>query len=144
LLELPPFVISYTHQKLKELILMKTNAEISRVAIVGTGLICSSWAACFLAHGLDVVATDPAPGTEDKVRQYVEAAWAALTKIGLAPGASTSRLRFTTDLKEAVAGADLVQENAPEREPVKIKLFAELDSILPRRPFWRRVLPVSL
>jgi 3-hydroxyacyl-CoA dehydrogenase len=144
LLELPPFVISYTHQKLKELILMKTNTEISRVAIVGTGLIGSSWAACFLAHGLDVVATDPAPGTEDKVRQYVEAAWAALTKIGLAPGASTSRLRFTADLKEAVAGADLVQENAPEREPVKIKLFAELDSILPRRPFWRRVLPVSL
>ena len=123
---------------------MDSNTEISRVAIVGTGLIGGSWAACFLAHGLDVVATDPAPGTEDKVRQYVEAAWAALTKIGLAPGASTSRLRFTADLKEAVAGADLVQENAPEREPVKIKLFAELDSILPRRPFWRRALPVSL
>jgi 3-hydroxyacyl-CoA dehydrogenase len=110
---------------------MDPNTEISRVAIVGTGLIGSSWAACFLAHGLDVVATDPAPGAEDKVRQYVEAAWAALTKIGLAPGASTSRLRFTTDLKEAIVGADLVLENAPEREPVKIKLFAELDSILP-------------
>ena len=45
-------------------------------------------------------------------------------------GASTSRLRFEADLKEAVADADLVQENAPEREPVKIKLFAEMDSIL--------------
>src|SRR6201987_5298450 len=110
---------------------MDANIEISRVAIVGTGLIGSSWAAYFLAHGLDVVATDPAPGTEDKVRQCVEAVWTALAKIGLAPGASTSRLRFTTDLKEAIAGADLVQENAPEREPVKIKLFAELDSILP-------------
>jgi carnitine 3-dehydrogenase len=39
-------------------------------------------------------------------------------------------LQFTTDLKEAIADADLVQENAPEREPVKIKLFAEMDSIL--------------
>ena len=110
---------------------MDANTEISRVAIVGTGLIGSSWAACFLAHGLDVVATDPAPGTEDNVRQYVDAAWVALTKIGLAPGASTSRLRFESDLKEAVAGADLVQENAPEREPLKIKLFADMDSILP-------------
>jgi carnitine 3-dehydrogenase len=110
---------------------MDANTEISRVAIVGTGLIGGSWAACFLAHGLDVVATDPAPGTEDKMRQYVEAAWAALTKIGLAPGASTSRLRFTADLKEAVADADLVQENAPEREALKIKLFADIDSILP-------------
>jgi carnitine 3-dehydrogenase len=40
---------------------MHANTEISRVAIVGTGLIGGSWAACFLAHGLDVVATDPAP-----------------------------------------------------------------------------------
>jgi carnitine 3-dehydrogenase len=103
----------------------------SRVAIVGTGLIGGGWAACFLAHGLDVVATDPAPGTEDKLRNYVEAAWSALTKIGLAPGASTTRLRFTADLKEAIADADLVQENAPEREPLKVKLFADMDSILP-------------
>ena len=73
---------------------MDANTEISRVAIVGTGLIGSSWAACFLAHGLDVVATARAPGAEDKVRQYVEAAWAALAKIGLAQGASTSRLRW--------------------------------------------------
>ena len=36
---------------------MDVNTEISRVAIVGTGLIGGSWAACFLAHGLDVVAT---------------------------------------------------------------------------------------
>jgi 3-hydroxyacyl-CoA dehydrogenase len=110
---------------------MDANTEINRVAIVGTGLIGSSWAACFLAHGLDVVATDPAPGTEVKVRQFVEAAWAALTEIGLAQGASTSRLRFESNLKEALAGADMVQENAPEREPLKIKLFAEIDSILP-------------
>jgi hypothetical protein len=52
---------------------MDANTEISRVAIVGTGLIGGSWAACFLAHGLDVVATGRAPGKEDKVRQYVEA-----------------------------------------------------------------------
>jgi carnitine 3-dehydrogenase len=110
--------------------MVDANTEINRVAIVGTGLIGSSWAACFLAHGLDVVATDPAPGAEDKVRQCVEAAWPALTKIGLAPGASTTRLRFTADLKEALADADLVQENTPEREPLKIKLFADMDSVL--------------
>jgi hypothetical protein len=69
-----------------------------------------------LAHGLDVVATDPAPGSEEKLRHYVEAAWPALTKIGLAPGASTARLRFESDLHEALAGAQMVQENAPERE----------------------------
>ena len=110
---------------------MNGNTEISRIAIVGSGLIGSSWAACFLAHGLDVVATDPVPGTEDKVRQYVEEAWPALTGIGLVSAASPSRLQFTTDLEIAIADADLVQENSPEREAVKIKLFAEMDSILP-------------
>jgi 3-hydroxyacyl-CoA dehydrogenase len=110
---------------------MDANTEISRVTIVGTGLVGGSWAACFLAHGLDVVATDPAPGSEEKLRHYVEAAWPALTKIGLAPGASTSRLRFESDLHEALAGAQMVQENAPEREPLKIKLFADMDSVLP-------------
>jgi 3-hydroxyacyl-CoA dehydrogenase len=110
---------------------MDQNTEINRVTIVGTGLIGGSWAACFLAHGLDVVATDPAPEAKDKVRQYVEAAWPALTKIGLAPGASTSRLRFESSLEKALEGSDLVQENAPEREALKIKLFADIDSILP-------------
>src|SRR5258708_17152997 len=108
---------------------MDPDIGISRVAIVGTGLIGSSWAACFLAHGLDVIATDPAPGAEDNARQYIDAAWPALAKIGLAPGASTSRLEFTGDLKGSVASADLAQEKASEREPIKFKVFAEKDSI---------------
>ena len=34
----------------------------------------------------------------DRSAPYVEAAWVAVTKIGLAPGASTSRLRFESNL----------------------------------------------
>lgn len=107
---------------------MKTDSQIRRVAIVGTGVIGASWAACFLAHGLDVVATDPAPGAEVALRKYVEAAWLDLVKFGLAPGASRDRLSFTADLKAAVGDADLVQENGPEREAFKIKLFADIDA----------------
>ena len=36
-------------------------AGVTRVAVVGTGLIGARWAAYFLARGLDVSATDPAP-----------------------------------------------------------------------------------
>ena len=119
---MPKLVVLASHSPedfLQMLVTIKQGQTMSRE---GTRLIGSSWTACFLAHGLDVVATDPAPGAEDKVRQHVEGAWAGLTKIGLSPRASTSRVRFEPDLKEAVADADLVQENAPEREPVKIKL----------------------
>ena len=94
------------------------------IGVVGTGVIGASWAAHFLAHGHDVVATDPAPGAEDRLRADVAAHWPVLQPV---EGASPERLRFTTDPAEAVAAADFVQENGPEREDVKHALYAVLD-----------------
>jgi 3-hydroxyacyl-CoA dehydrogenase len=110
---------------------MASNKPISRVAIIGTGVIGASWAAQFLAKGLDVVATDIAPNAEESLRRFVDAAWPALERLGLAAGASRSRLSFTTDMAEAVAGADLVQENGPERIEFKQQLYGQLDTLLP-------------
>ncbi|HKA86882.1 MAG TPA: 3-hydroxyacyl-CoA dehydrogenase NAD-binding domain-containing protein [Haliangiales bacterium] len=107
---------------------MAFNKPVKRVAIVGTGVIGASWATHYLARGFDVVATDPAPGAEERLRKYVDDAWATATAIGVAPGASRDRLTFTTDLKEAVSKADFVQENGPERPDFKIKLFADMDA----------------
>jgi len=104
---------------------------IRRVAVVGTGVIGASWTALFLAKGLQVVATDPAPNAEARLRQFVEGAWPALTRLGLAPGASPSNVTFVADLAQAVAGADLVQENGPERMDFKQKLYGQLDTLLP-------------
>ncbi len=64
---------------------------INRVAIIGTGVIGASWAALFLAKGLDVVATDVAPNAEESLRHFIKSAWPALTRLGLAPGASQER-----------------------------------------------------
>src|SRR5207302_1737076 len=107
---------------------MAKSKEIRNVAIVGTGVIGASWAALYLARGLNVVATDPAPNAEANLRKYVDEAWKDLTAIGLSPNASRDRLKFTTDLKKALADADLVQENGPERKDFKIKLFADMDA----------------
>jgi len=41
------------------------KSSINRVAVIGTGVIGASWTALFLAHGLEVIATDVAPGAED-------------------------------------------------------------------------------
>jgi carnitine 3-dehydrogenase len=99
--------------------------DVRRVAVVSTGVIGASWAAHFLAHGLDVVATDPAPDAEERLRAEVAAHWPALQR---ADGASQDRLAFTANPAEAVADADFVQENGPEREDVKHSLFAVLDA----------------
>jgi 3-hydroxyacyl-CoA dehydrogenase len=102
-----------------------TAAGMRRIAVVGTGVIGASWAALFLARNLDVVATDPAPGAEDRLRADVAAHWPGLQPVD---GASPDRLTFTPDPAEAVADADFVQENGPERDDVKHQLFAVLDA----------------
>jgi 3-hydroxyacyl-CoA dehydrogenase len=107
------------------------TTQIKRVAVIGTGVIGASWTALFLAKGLNVVATDVAPGAEGRLRQYVDDAWPALEGLGLASGASRSNLRFVADLAQAVKGAELVQENGPERIDFKRSLYGQLDSLLP-------------
>ena len=98
-----------------------------KVAVVGCGLIGASWAALFLAHGHEVVATDPAPGAETRLREAVAGAWPALTALGLADGAGPDRLAFEPDPARAVATADFVQENGPERIALKRETFRLLD-----------------
>src|SRR6476620_524884 len=110
---------------------MSFEKPIRRVAIVGTGVIGASWAAQYLARGLDVVATDPAPNAEANLRKYVDEAWEQLEEIGLSAGASRDRLTFTTAMGQALAEADFVQENGPERRNFKIKLFADMDEATP-------------
>ena len=77
---------------------MSSPKPVQRIAIVGTGTIGASWATHYLAKGFDVTATDPAPGAEAALRSYVEGAWEGATKLGLAPGASPDRLKFTSDM----------------------------------------------
>jgi carnitine 3-dehydrogenase len=110
---------------------MSLNQPVHRIAIVGTGVIGASWAAYYLARGFEVVATDPGPQAEANLRKYVDDAWPLLTQVGLSPGASRDRLAFSPDMNRALAEADWVQENAPERPDFKIKLFAQMDEATP-------------
>jgi 3-hydroxyacyl-CoA dehydrogenase len=110
---------------------MKYDKPIRRIAIIGTGVIGASWAALYLARGLQVVATDIAPDAEASLKNFVASAWPALTRLGLSPGSSQTNLMFTPVLEQALAGADLVQENGPERIDFKQKLYGQLDELLP-------------
>src|SRR5258706_14289065 len=110
---------------------MTDTKPVRRIAILGSGVIGASWTALFLAKGLQVVATDIAPNAEAALRKFVETAWPARKRLGLSPGASQPNLKFTADLAQALAGADLVQENGPERIDFKQKLYGQLDQSLP-------------
>src|SRR5262249_11976488 len=120
-----------TTYRSKGIAIMNSQKPVRRIAIVGTGTIGASWATHYLARGFDVTATDPAPGAEARLRSYVEGAWWGVKTLGLAPGASPDRLKFTSDLAAALADADFVQENAPERPELKVRLFADIDEATP-------------
>ncbi len=95
-------------------------------AVIGGG-----WVAYFLARGYDVRAWDPAPDAESRLRHLVDAAWPALTELGLAPGATRTGSGVATTLAEAVSAADFVQESAPEDLDLKIRLLADIDAATP-------------
>lgn len=105
---------------------MNFITDIKTFAALGTGVIGSGWVARALAHGLDVIAWDPAPGAEAALRARTAKAWGALTAQGLALGASQDRLTFVATVEECVAQADFIQESAPERQDLKLALHAQI------------------
>jgi 3-hydroxyacyl-CoA dehydrogenase len=61
----------------------------------------------------------------------VDRFWPALEYIGLAAGASRSRLRFHPEIARAVEGCTFIQENGPERVDVKRDLLAKISAVAP-------------
>src|SRR5882672_4482176 len=99
-----------------------------RVAVVGCGTVGASWAALFLAHGLDVAATDSGPGVEEQLSIAVGRAMADLAVLGKV---GQGRLTFHRALAEALDGADFIQESTSEDEGLKRKLLAKIDTLTP-------------
>lgn len=101
-----------------------------RVAVLGAGTIGAGWTALFLAGGLEVQVFDPAPGTEGRVRRFVERAWPALERLGLTRDGDPGRFELRNDPANAVAGAVFVQESGPEDLAAKRALVEAIEPAL--------------
>lgn len=106
---------------------MTKDQSIKNITVVGTGVIGNGWITRFLANGYTVTAYDPDPSAEERTRDAVKRAWPKMEQLGIAEGASIDKLLFETDMKQALANADFVQENVPEREGLKQTIIAEID-----------------
>lgn len=106
--------------------------SVTRVTTIGAGPIGGGWAAHFLARGYDVTAYIHSEAEVAALMSVINTGWISLTALGLAPGASLDRLRMTTDLAEAVRGAQFIQESAPERLALKQALYRRLGELAPR------------
>ncbi len=105
-------------------------SKVRRICCIGAGPIGAGWTASFLARAYTVRAYVHEPGEEASLRSLVEVAWRSLEELGLAEGASLENLHCTSDLAEAVADADFVQESAPENMDLKQALYEKLGRLV--------------
>lgn len=104
----------------------------SRIGLVGTGVIGTGWAVRALARGYGVIATDPADGAEVRLKEDVERAWPSARKLGLFPGADPTHIDWVDSIEEVATSADFLQESVPEEASLKTRVHLELDRHAPR------------
>ena len=106
-------------------------SEIQRVALLGGGVIGAGWAARFAVNGKDVRVYDPDPAARVHIDKALANARRAYARLTLAPPVTPGRITIAADIADAVADAELVQENAPEREDLKRSLLAQASRAAP-------------
>ena len=98
-----------------------------KVAVIGAGVIGSSWTALFLAHGLSVVVNDPRDDVERTIKDYIKNCTPTLNALGLSTRDLFDQLKIDRDLDHAVDDVNLVHENGPERLAFKQDLWARIE-----------------
>jgi L-gulonate 3-dehydrogenase len=104
----------------------------SRIAVVGCGVVGSSWSLVFARAGFEVAVYDQSAAAVQDTLRFVRSALADLAAQGLFAGdidTACARLKPAASLEEALAGVDYVQESAPERVEIKRALYTQLDAI---------------
>ncbi|MBT3245935.1 MAG: carnitine 3-dehydrogenase [Actinobacteria bacterium] len=101
------------------------------IGVVGTGVIGAGWTVRALGRGHSVVAWDPDPAAEKRLREFIGRAWPSATRLGLFPGADPENITFAPSAAELAGTVDWIQENAPEREALKRDLINELAGAAP-------------
>ena len=102
----------------------------SKVAIIGSGLIGRSWAVSFARAGHEVFLWDGDASVPPKALAHIDQLLPALAAYDLigAPAATVrTRMHAVTELRDALDGADHVQESTSEDLAIKREVFARLD-----------------
>ena len=102
----------------------------TKVAVIGAGLIGRSWAIVFARAGFDVHLWDHFPHQTDAAMTFIAERLPELHQAGLIadqPDIVLARVTPVRDLFDAVKDVVHVQENGPEQVAIKKTLWTELD-----------------
>lgn len=105
----------------------------SKIAIVGAGLIGQGWAAVFAQAGFDVAMYDPSQEAAERALKAMEGRIADLAEFDLIAQSDVplvlQRIKVAASLDEALDNSIYVQENGPEVVEIKREITQNLDSI---------------
>jgi 3-hydroxybutyryl-CoA dehydrogenase len=100
-----------------------TSAAVTKVAVIGAGIMGSGIAQAVAMADYPVACTDVAQAQIERARAAIETSLGRFVKAGKLDSAraeaAISRITFTTDLSEALAGADVVIEAVVEQLEMK-------------------------
>jgi L-gulonate 3-dehydrogenase len=102
----------------------------TKVAVIGAGLIGRSWSIVFARAGFQVNLWDPFPRQTEAAMTFIADRLPELRQAGLLadePTAVLARIAPVASMWDAVQDVVHVQENGPEQVPAKQTVFAELD-----------------
>lgn len=103
----------------------------TKIAIIGAGLIGRAWATVFSSHGFEVALHDQTADIANTAKGHIRTNLKQLADLGLIehPKEALDRIRVADGLADALKGAALAQESGPETVEAKKKLFAEMDEL---------------
>jgi L-gulonate 3-dehydrogenase len=102
----------------------------TKVAVIGAGLIGRAWSIVFARAGFDVALWDQFPLQTTQALAFITDRLPELRAAGLLaeePEIVMARIHPIQSMWEAVRDVEYIQENGPERVDIKLPLFTELE-----------------
>ena len=105
--------------------------DIKKITVIGGGIMGSGIAQVIATSGINVIVEDAFKEALDKSKKTISESLGKFVKSGKVSENDSatilSRIRFSSDLKEAVSDSDVIIEAVPEIPDLKIKIFKDIE-----------------
>ena len=102
------------------------QSSINKIAVVGTGVIGTGWIIRFLFNKKQIKIFDPSEKQKKFLLDELKRTAPLLKKFYKSNININNQLKFCSSIKAAVSDVDLIQENTPENEKLKIRIIKEI------------------
>lgn len=108
--------------------------EIKRVACIGSGVIGTSWALAFAWRGCTVKIYDIGDVQIEAAKKSMDTHCESLIKYNVLTHEEIESIKgkvsYTTNMAEALDGAQFVQESGPEKYEIKESILSQIESLV--------------